>query len=188
MHPTHTYNNYSPTKKKIQMTSVKRRVCDLRHVKLPSQDKTQAQRKTRAWDGGKIVTNKAEALRRFLARKKRQGELRLTEEQKKVMELAMRKNKDDTVFVKDFNTMREDSAPKDVKSILNSKPGNQRNRKNRNKFNSNNKKNKKKKGNQQQKRKRKHAEKRKKNDNKQPRKKKRSDSISLLNGALTSRR
>ena len=31
------------------MASVKRRVCDLSHIKLPSVDKTTPQRKTRAW-------------------------------------------------------------------------------------------------------------------------------------------
>ena len=61
------------------------------------------------------MTNKAEALRKFLARKKMTN---LTDEQKKVVELAMRKNKEDTVFVKDFKKMRKDKTPNDVESLL----------------------------------------------------------------------
>ena len=135
----------------------------------------------RAWDGGKIITNKAEALRKFLARKKMTN---LTEEQKKVVELAMRKNKEDTVFVKDFVKMKKDSSPKNVNSLLKASSK-------KTKQGKNNKNKKRIRGQSRQernslKKKRKHN---KKDDKVQKKKKKkRSDSMSLLNGALTSRR
>ena len=135
------------------------------------------------------MTNKAEALRKFLARKKMTN---LTAEQKKVVELAMRKNKEDTVFVKDFKKMRKDKTPNDVESLLKEsskkvvRNNNNKNRKDNNKK----RKRKNKKGNRdspRQERKQKPKKKRKNNNNER-KKKKRSDSFSLLNGALTSRR
>ena len=135
------------------------------------------------------MTNKAEALRKFLARKKMTN---LTDEQKKVVELAMRKNKEDTVFVKDFKKMRKDKTPNDVESLLKEsskkvvRNNNNKNRKDNNKK----RKRKNKKGNRdspRQERKQKPKKKRKNNNNER-KKKKRSDSFSLLNGALTSRR
>ena len=136
------------------------------------------------------MTNKAEALRKFLARKKMTN---LTDEQKKVVELAMRKNKEDTVFVKDFKKMRKDKTPNDVESLLKESSKkvvrNNNNKKNR-KDNNKKRKRKNKKGNRdspREERKQKPKKKRKNNNNER-KKKKRSDSFSLLNGALTSRR
>ena len=136
------------------------------------------------------MTNKAEALRKFLARKKMTN---LTAEQKKVVELAMRKNKEDTVFVKDFKKMRKDKTPNDVESLLKEsskkvvRNNNNKNRKDNNKK----RKRKNKKGNRdspRQERKQQKPKKKRKNNNNERKKKKRSDSFSLLNGALTSRR
>ena len=135
------------------------------------------------------MTTKAEALRKFLARKKMTN---LTDEQKKVVELAMRKNKEDTVFVKDFKKMRKDKTPNDVESLLkesSKKVVRNNNNKNRN-HNKKKRKRKNKRGNRDSPRheRKQKPKKKRKNNNIERKKKKRSDSISLLNGALTSRR
>ena len=72
---------------------------DLSHIKKsdPAPFIPPPQKKVMAWDGGKIVTNKAEALRKFLARKRKRGET-ISETEKKIIEVALRKNKKDTVF------------------------------------------------------------------------------------------
>ena len=105
-----------------------RKVCDLRNVKQ-SREVTNIpgapQKKLMAWDGGKIVTNKAEALRRFLLRKQRKGETS-GKEHGKTIEQALRKNKDCTVFVKDLESMRPDATAKKAVTSLASFTGRKR--------------------------------------------------------------
>ena len=132
----------------------------------------------------KIVTNKAEALRKFLIRK---GVKDLTPAQKKVVQLAKRKNKEDTVLVKSF----DDGHVKDLRSITNAT-----NNKKKKNNNMTKKKKKQKRGrggekrNERDKKRKKitNGSSKKASNDKNNKKKKRSDSFSLLNGALTSRR
>ena len=61
-----------------------------------------------AWEGGKILTNKAEALRKFLE-KKRKANKKVTAAEKKLIAVALRRNKANTKYVTDMVTMKPDS-------------------------------------------------------------------------------
>lgn len=166
-----------------------RRIADLSavHRSTPtSSNRFKAPKKIKAWDGGKIVTNKAEALRKFLARKARKGQS-MTPEQRQIIKLAVRKNKADTVFVKDMKSMRPDNPT--LKNVMKGSSkrengtkerGNKRKRRDRGSGRANQKTSKRKKGIKNKTRFNQRTKKQKK-----PR---RADGLSLLNSALSSRR